>query len=72
MPRPSKYNEGFAAGMAAAAEFLRTEIKRLHRQNQASAVGVLEWTAAANHLERAQTQPDEVADEIETVVQSDE
>lgn len=72
MGRPSKYNEGFAAGMAAAAEFLRTEIKRLHRENKSSAIGVLEWNAAANHLERAQQKPDEVADEIETVIETDE
>lgn len=72
MARPNQYNKGFAAGIAAAVEFIRTQGVDLHKRGQCNPHQLAEWHNVAGRLEAADIAPvknsDPVSDAIVEVI----
>lgn len=63
MARTNKYAQGFADGVAAAEEFIRSHSLKCHRENKAQPWQFAEWLVAANALRAAKLEPVETSSE---------
>ena len=70
MARPNKFNQGFAAGLNAAADFLRDRVKEAARRNQAKPHQVAEWLNMAAQLANADISPKQDDPVVEAVAEA--